>query len=83
MTEYLPIGSVVTLKNGRSKLMIIGYCKCIKIASIQKDDYVACIYPIGLVNYKVTLSFKHEQIDEVVFMGKTGKEYENMCKMLR
>ena len=50
--------------------------------SIQGNDYVACIYPMGLVNYKVSLAFKHEQIDEVLFKGRTGKEYDNMCTLL-
>jgi len=49
MKKYLPIGSIVLLKNGNKKIMIYGR-RQIQVTSGKIFDYVACFYPEGNVN---------------------------------
>ncbi|PAD23116.1 DUF4176 domain-containing protein [Terribacillus saccharophilus] len=72
----LPIGSVVYLNEGSSKLMILNRGPIIELDGEQKMfDYSACIYPQGLVADSV-LYFNEENIDEVIFEGfKDSDEY--------
>ncbi len=74
--ELLPIGSIVTLKDGIAKLMIIGYCKFIVADTKKENDYVACLYPVGLTTIENVLSFKKEQIDKVLFKGLDVESYK-------
>ena len=83
MFDLLPIGSIVKLKNGKTKLMIIGYCKNIKEDKIKENDYVACIYPLGIVSMKNLLAFKKEQINEVIVLGSKSNEFETLKKILK
>ena len=46
MDKYLPIGSVVLLKNGRKKIMIYGR-KQMHVETGEEWDYLACLYPEG------------------------------------
>ncbi|SNZ03194.1 hypothetical protein SAMN05421503_0302 [Terribacillus aidingensis] len=65
----LPIGSIVYLKEGTSKLMILNRGPIIELDGEQKMfDYSACVYPQGLVADSV-LYFNEENIDEVIFEG--------------
>ncbi len=76
MKDYLPIGSLVTLKNGRVKLMILGYPKTIEEDKIKDKDYIACISPLGIMNFRSILAFNNDQIDHVDFMGFTSPEFD-------
>ncbi|PAD38415.1 DUF4176 domain-containing protein [Terribacillus sp. 7520-G] len=65
----LPIGSIVYLNEGTSKLMILNRGPIIELDGEQKMfDYSACVYPQGLVADSV-LYFNEENIDEVIFEG--------------
>jgi hypothetical protein len=65
----LPIGSIVYLNEGTSKLMILNRGPIIELDGQQKMfDYSACVYPQGLVSDSV-LYFNEENIDEVIFEG--------------
>lgn len=68
MDKYLPIGSIVLLKEGNKKIMIFGR-KQIHIKSKEMYDYVACFYPEGNINEDYTFLFNHEDINEVIFKG--------------
>lgn len=73
-TKILPIGTIVYLKEGTKKLMILN-----RASIIEKDgeqllfDYSAAIYPVGL-NPEEVLYFNKEDIDEVVFEGFNDEE---------
>ena len=73
MTEYLPIGSVVCLKNGTKKIMIYGR-KQIQSGSNKKWDYVACLYPEGNLSEKYNVFFNHDEIEIVYFKGYEDEE---------
>jgi hypothetical protein len=65
----LPIGSIVYLNEGTSKLMILNRGPIIELEGEQKMfDYSACVYPQGLIADSV-LYFNEENIDEVIFEG--------------
>lgn len=77
--KYLPIGSVVLLKNATKKLMITGFC----VKPDDKDDiiydYVGCLYPEGVISSKENCVFNHKQIDKIFFEGYISPE-ENEFK---
>lgn len=73
MDEYLPIGSVVLLKNGSKRVMIYGR-KQIHIETNKEWDYLACLYPEGNINEEFMYLFNHDQIDKVYFLGYRDDE---------
>ena len=81
MKEYLPIGTVVILKEGEKPIMIYGR-KQIHAESNVAYDYVACLYPEGNLNDEYTYLFNHDQISEVVFLGHINEEEEEFLALL-
>ncbi|EOS8001239.1 DUF4176 domain-containing protein [Enterococcus hirae] len=74
--ELLPIGSIVLLKEGLQKLMIVGRGTIYTDQETGKDtfaDYMAVLYPTGL-NPETTIFFNHENTDQVVFRGYSDEE---------
>ena len=64
---YLPLGSIVRLKNGKKKVMISGFC--LTASNGKLYDYCGYLYPEGvIVNNKIGM-FDHDQIEEVIFIG--------------
>lgn len=81
IVDYLPIGSVVLLKNGTKKTMIIGY-----LTSGEDDmvyDYSSCLFPEGVVDYNETLLFNHDDIKEVIFEGFKNEETEEFFSKIQ
>ncbi|MRX73993.1 DUF4176 domain-containing protein [Bacillus lacus] len=77
----LPIGSIVYLKEGTSKLMIMNRGPILEEGGEHTMfDYSACFYPQGLVHDKI-FYFNHENIDEVVFEGFQDQEEERFQKL--
>lgn len=66
--NYLPVGSVVLLKGGKDRVVIIG-----RIAAPNGEDriydYAACPYPGGLAGLDQLFFFDAEQIDRIYFIG--------------
>ena len=73
MDKYLPIGSVVLLKNGRKKIMIYGR-KQMHVETGEEWDYLACLYPEGNINEEFIYLFNHDQIDKVYYLGYEDEE---------
>ena len=65
----LPIGSIVYLKEGSRKLMVLNRGALLE-QSGEKHlfDYSGCIYPVGLDAEQI-LYFNEENIDKVVYEG--------------
>ena len=65
MNKYLPVGSVVEVKN--SRLVIFGY-----IAQNEKDkkyyDYICGVFPFGVIS-KEYIFINKEDIEKVIFIG--------------
>ena len=73
MGKYLPIGTVVLLKNGSKRVMIYGR-KQIHVETGQEWDYLACLYPEGNINEEFMYLFNHDQIDKVFYLGYKDEE---------
>lgn len=79
--KYLPIGTVVLLKGGKRKIMIMSYCirpsttevydKNGKVEVPQEKifDYGACFYPEGMIASDQLFAFDHDQIKEICYRG--------------
>ena len=73
MKEYLPLGSVITLKNGSKRLMIVGRLQN-QIGSNDIYDYAAVLWPEGLVDSKHFYLFNHEDLDKLYYIGLQDME---------
>lgn len=80
--KYLPIGSVVTLKDATKKIMIIGYCPVEKGKNIMYD-YSACLYPEGVIDSNKMLLFNHNQIATIHFVGFESEEQKQNNEKLK
>ena len=72
-SEYLPIGSVVTVEDGTKKLMIIGLLQ-VKAEDNQTYDYSAVLYPEGYLDPSETYLFNKNQISRVYYLGYVSQE---------
>ncbi len=72
--KYLPIGTVVLLKDATKKLMIIGFCSTSAEDKSKIYDYSGCLYPEGLIDSKEVALFNHDQISKLYFMGYQNDE---------
>ena len=67
--DYLPLGSVVVVRGGIKKTMVIARGLAAEINGETKVfDYGGCLYPEGLLGDKV-MFFNHADIAKVVFEG--------------
>lgn len=72
----LPIGSVVQLKNGNVKLMILNRAPLYNSEGvIGYFDYSACIYPTGKLDAGLYF-FNRENIEEIYFEGYKDEQEE-------
>lgn len=71
----LSIGSIVVLKEGYKKLMVIGRMQ-LQGKEEKLWDYLGVLYPEGYLGEGYTFLFNNEDIEEVVFEGYTDLEDE-------
>ena len=77
----LPIGTIIYLKEGTGKLMILNRGPMIELdGEKQIFDYAACNYPQGL-DVENTFYFNEENIDEVVFKGYSDDDERRFQKL--
>ena len=81
MEKYLPLGSVVLLKDGYKEIMIYGRLQT-HATTGKLYDYVACLYPEGNISPEFTFMFNHEQIREVLFVGYQSEKEAEFSKEL-
>lgn len=72
--KYLPIGTVVMLKGGSKRAMIIGFCAYEDNEKSKLFDYSGCLYPEGLIASNQTLLFNHDQIEKIYYIGFVDPE---------
>ena len=48
--KFLPIGTVVMLKDGTKRVMITGFCAVENNGTPQMWDYSGCMYPEGILS---------------------------------
>ena len=81
--EFLPIGTVVSIKNSDKDLMILGY-KMTDEASVDKVeyDYLGCIASIGIKSLSSYLFFNRDQIEKIVSYGYKDELWEALKELL-
>ena len=72
--KFLPVGSVVLLKGGTKRAMIIGFCAIAIEDKTKVFDYSGCIYPEGYLNSNEVCLFNHDQIDKIYSVGYECEE---------
>lgn len=80
--ELLPIGSVVLLKEGTKKLMIIGIKPMKDNEEKEIYDYMGVLYPEGYLSSEYNFLFNHEDINDVIFKGYDNPERQVFVEVL-
>jgi hypothetical protein len=81
--KFLPIGTVVLLKDGTKRVMITSYLIFSRGSRDKKlFDYGACVFPEGIMDSSNTLGFNHDQIKEVIHMGLEDAEEKKFVESL-
>lgn len=73
MKDLLPLGTVITLKNGTKRLMIVGRLQK-ALASDRVYDYSACLWPEGVLSSKSFYLFNQEDIHLLYHIGMQDTE---------
>lgn len=81
--KLLPIGSVVLLKGGTKKLMIIGIKPISEEDPDRVYDYMGVIYPEGFLSDEYNFMFDHENINDVIFLGYNNPEREAFIEFIK
>jgi hypothetical protein len=82
MKDYLPIGSVVVLKEGEKKLMIFGILQNNEDDETEVYDYIGVPYPEGNMGEDYQYLFFHKDIDKVFFRGYEDEERAEFVQRL-
>ena len=81
MKKYLPVGSIVLLKNTKYRVMVIGYKP--KIVGDDKIwDYSGCPFPEGVIDAHKLFVFNDNQIDKLFFIGLQDTDSMTFLKLL-
>ena len=65
---FLPVGSIVRLKDATMRLIVIGYTP-IEKGKVEVWDYLGAIWPMGVITSDKNLLFNRDQVEEVIFEG--------------
>ncbi|MBR6690244.1 MAG: DUF4176 domain-containing protein [Bacilli bacterium] len=74
--KYLPVGTVVLLKNAKKRIMVTGFAATVPGSNGKIYDYIACLYPEGVISSDKNLLFDHDQIDKIYYMGYIDDEWK-------
>lgn len=69
MEEFLPVGSVVRLKGGTRKTIIMGYLQFDEKEREKVYDYMGVPFPTGYMGMGSVFLFDEDSIEEVYFRG--------------
>jgi hypothetical protein len=70
----LPIGSVVSVKGSKQKMMLYGILQECTAPSAHTFDYAAVPYPEGLHDSSLIIGIDHSDIESVIFRGYEDDE---------
>lgn len=74
MKKYMPIGSIVKIRDSFKKYMIMGFNSKF---DDKIYDYLACEYPFGLDSEHKSDVFNHNQIEKVFHIGFVNNQEKN------
>jgi len=72
--KFLPVGTVVMLKNGTKRVMINGFCTMDANHPEKVYDYSGVLFPEGSLSSDQTLLFDHNQIVRIDHLGLEDDE---------
>ena len=78
--KYLPIGTIVFMKNEIILYMIVGYINKSSDGNIK--DYICIPFPYGFMSNKILSYFNHSDIEKIVFKGYINDKYKELDKIL-
>ena len=78
--DLLPIGSIVILKEGIKKLMVIGVMQ--EDVDGKPYDYLGLLYPEGFIGQAATFLFQAEDIREIFHRGYEDQERNEFLERL-
>lgn len=81
--EVLPLGSIVLLKGGKKKVMIIGYRMRVQAEPDKIYDYCGCVFPEGVLRSNITCVFNKDQIAQIFFFGYKNTESNNFITRVK
>lgn len=81
--RILPIGSVINLVGGTTKLMILGYSRYSDSEQNEYYDYCGCIYPTGYTSADNMYLFNHKDIEHIYALGFQNETQFEFSKALK
>ena len=82
LEQVLPVGTVVMLKEGIKRLMIMGYQQSQTEDLTRVYDYVGCEYPEGFISIDSLIMFDHTDIGHIFSLGLQNEEQVEFRKDL-
>lgn len=74
--KFLPIGTVILLKDATKRMMITGYCSATPEDPNKTYDYVGCLFPEGNLAGDEVALFDHDKIGSISYMGLDDDEFK-------
>lgn len=81
--KYLPLGSVLMLKNGKHRVMVVGYCAKVDDENSPFYDYIGCFFPEGIFTTEQSMVFNHVDIDKIFHIGFVDEEVKALNAKLK
>lgn len=81
-SNFLPIGTICTIRGNNEKVMIIGYYSIEYTNVVKMHDYIGCVYPEGLLKKNNLCSFDNRDITDVIYKGYLSDEYDRLNDVL-
>jgi len=78
--EILPNGSVVLLKEGKKRLMVVGWYPVTEDG--VKYDYMGTLYPEGFIDIDNVFLFNHDDVDKLEFVGYVDAEFQLLIQQI-
>lgn len=72
MKEFLPLGSVLTLRGAIKRLMVVGRLQ--QLNDGTRYDYSAVLWPEGMIRSDQMYLFNEEDIGQIWFVGLQDEE---------
>lgn len=80
-TDYLPLGSIVTLVDSSNKIMISGYASKDSDGSVW--DYCGILYPDGYTDASKLYRFNRSQVSSIVSDGYTNDDMKTWLSQIK
>ena len=80
--ESYPLGTVVMLRGGKKRLMIVGFDPLNEERTNKAYDYIGCLFPEGILATDKIAMFNHDQIEKVYHQGLLDEEEKEFKERL-